>query len=226
MDAAIVAIDERPPPHGGVGGIVDLVRQRAAGAYTVDPWGLDAQVHGFAARLTGVRWSVSIGGLGHLPVEGPALLVANQRMASLAPLAAVLALGRAAGRPIRFTGVPDVEPMATMLRRVGAVIDRPDEVGGVLRDGQLALTWCAPLLRAGARVGPVDTAVVAAAVAPPVPVHAVAVHGGRWGRLLRVEVGPALHQRHQAGPLAAIELAEAARAAVQSLLDEAESHRW
>jgi hypothetical protein len=67
---------------------------------------------------------------------------------------------------------------------------------------------------------------MAPAVAADAPVIPVAIHGHRLGRLLRVDVGPHVARRRTAGPLAATELAETARDAVQVLLDEANPPRW
>lgn len=205
-------------PAGG--GPFAAVRRRLAGSYDVDPWGLDGGAYDVAARLARLRWSTAVEGL-DLPASGPVLLVANARIVSLAPLAAVLALGERAGRAVRFSGIADVEPLATASRRVGGVIGRPAEVAGLLRAGALALVWCRSVVRSNPpRVGPVNPELLLPAVEQRVAVFPVAISGGRIGRHLRVEVGSALPVRRHPSPLAAAELADAARAAVQALLDE------
>jgi hypothetical protein len=211
---------EREEPDLDAGGALGFIRRRLAGAYTVDPWGLDRDVRQVAARLARLRWSASVEGV-PLPASGPVLLVANARLASLAPLAAVLALGDRAGRLVRFAGIVDVEPVATASRRLGGVIGRPAEVAGVLRTGEVALVWCRSVVRSNPpRVGWVAPELLLPAVEQQTAVMPVAISGGRVGRHLRVEVGAPLRIRQQPSPLAAAELADVARAAVQALLDE------
>jgi hypothetical protein len=161
-----------------------------------------------------------------VPVDGPVLLVANQRLASLSHVAAVLALGRELDRPVRFTGSPDVSAVATLLGRVGGVGSRPEDVAGLLRSGEVALVWCGVQVRGGGRVGRLRSEQATPALEVGAPVVPVAIHGHRLGRLLRVEVGEAVEVRRTKGPLAAVELADAAREAVQTLLDEARPLRW
>jgi hypothetical protein len=209
-----------------VGPAVTSIRRRIDGGYIVDEWGLDVGVQGAMTSVAGLRWSVSIGGADHVPAAGPVLLVANQRLASLSHLAALLALGRELGRPVRFTGMPDVAPLATLLGRVGGIGGRPEDVGGLLRAGEVALVWCGVRVRGGGRVGRLPPDLASPALEAAAPVVPVAIHGNRFGRLLRVEVGEAVEVRRTKGPLAAVELAEAAREAVQTLLDEARPLRW
>ena len=207
--------------------VVDVVQRRLAGAYVVDPWGLDREVHALAAGAARLRWTVTVSRGAHLPADGPALVVANQRLASLSHVAGVLQLGHERGRAVRFVGVPDIEPAATVLRRLGGVLERPDEVAGLLRAGEVVVVWCSVLLRGGARVGHVRPELLEPAVEVACPVLPVAIHGSRFGRSLRVDVGPALsRRRRRAGPLAAVDLADDAREAVQVLLDEAAPQRW
>jgi hypothetical protein len=207
-------------------GIVDFVRRRLTGSFHVDPWGLDQDVHRLAAALAGLRWSVSIGGIEHVPADDAAVVVANQRPLSLSPWAAALALGAQVGRSLRFVGLPDVEPLGTLFRRLGGIVARPEELSGILQSGELALVWCEAGLRSGGRVGRLRPELMAPAVAVGAPVIPVAIHGHRLGRLLRVEVGAHVPRRRTSGPLAATELAESARDAVQVLLDEANPPRW
>ena len=137
------------------------------------------------------------------------------------PVAALLALGDRAGRPIRFTGVADVEPLATGLHRLGGLFSQPAEVASALRAGEVAVVWCRDAVHRGPpRVGRVAPELLLPAVELGVPVLPVAISGRRVGRRLRVEVGRALPPRTRATPLAAAELADAARAAVQALLDD------
>ena len=50
--------------------LVELVQRRLAGAYVVDPWGLDREVHALAAGAARLRWTVAVSGGAHLPVSG------------------------------------------------------------------------------------------------------------------------------------------------------------
>jgi hypothetical protein len=192
----------------------------------VDPWGLDDEVSGAVAAVGRLRWTIDVVGAAHVPPEGAAVLVANQRLASVSHVAGVLQLGQVCHRPVRFVGVPDLEPWATALRRLGGVLTRPDEVAGLLRSSEVVLVWCSMLLRAGARVGRVSPDLLGPAVAAGAPVIPVAIHGSRFGRQLGVTVGRPLPQPRRTGPLAAVDLADEAREAVQGLLDEAAPGHW
>ena len=212
--------DREVPVADPGGGLVGAVRRRFGGTYAVDPWGLDRDVLAATRWMARRRWSTTVEGE-PLPRSGPVLLVANDRVASLAPLAAALALGEEAGRPIRFTGVADVEPLATALHRLGGMLAEPAEVAGALRAGEVVVVWCRDAVRLGPpRVGRVAPELLLPAVELGVPVVPVAIEGRRIGRHLRVEVGPPLSARARPSPLAAAELADAARAAVQALLDD------
>jgi hypothetical protein len=62
---------------------------------------------------------------------------------------------------------------------------------------------------------------VAPALDAGAPVLPVAVLAAPWRREARVEVGAPVRLRRRSGPLAAAELADAARAAIQRIVDEA-----
>jgi hypothetical protein len=199
----------------------DLVRRRVSGTYAVDEWGLDADLVAATAPVLGLRWSVDVAGAEHVPAAGPVLLVANRRFGVSEPFVVALGLGRETGRHVRPLGVPDVAPAGPLLRRLGGVLDRPDELAGLLRAGEVALAFCGRLARPRHRAGPVPPATVVPAVGTGAPVVPVAVVGREAGRRWRVVVGPPVPTPAARGPLAAVELAEAARGAVQDLLDDA-----
>ena len=123
--------------------VLSVLRRHAVGANEIDPWGMDPELVGLARALAPLRWSVTVGGADHVPATGPALLVANRRLLAATPLLVAAAIGRATGREVRFTGIADIAPLGPALRRVGGVLARPDEVAGLLRDGQLPAVWCA-----------------------------------------------------------------------------------
>jgi 1-acyl-sn-glycerol-3-phosphate acyltransferase len=204
--------------------LLSVLRRQGAGTNEVDPWGMDPELVGLAWALAPMRWSITLGGADHLPAAGPALLVANRRLLAATPLLVAAAIGRATGREVRFTGIADIAPVGPALRRVGGVLARPDEVAGLLRDGQLPAVWCAP--RSSRRVGPVPEAFLAAAMSTGAPVLPVAVIAPPLSRRVRVEVGPPVEPRRRTGPLAVAELAEAVRDAIQRIVDEASPPSW
>src|SRR6185312_3141538 len=105
----------------------------------VDDWGRDAWLIQALGPLARWRWSVSVGGAEHIPADGPALLVANARRYSLSSVYASWALSRATGRAVRFVGRPDTAPIGPFMRRIGALLDRSDEVANALRNGEVVL---------------------------------------------------------------------------------------
>jgi hypothetical protein len=209
-----------------VGAAVRAVERRLSGTYVVDEWGCDAELLAAAGLASNLRWAVSIGGATNVPPFGPALLVANSRRFAATPLLVAFALNRTAGRAVRFVGVPDVAPLGPALRRIGGVVARPDEVAGLLRAGHVVALFCPGSVRQPDRVGLVSPALVVPALDTGAPVLPVAAMSSPLSRKARVEVGPPVARRGVRGPLAAVELAEAAREGVQRLFDEATPPRW
>jgi hypothetical protein len=112
------------------------------------------------------------------------------------------------------------------MRRLGGVVARPDEVGGLLRAGHLPAVWCQPRITTSHRVGPAPVPYLAAALEVGCPVLPVAVIAPPLARRVRVEVGPVVRTTRRPGPLAAAELADAIRAAIQRMVDEASPPSW
>ena len=169
------------------------------------------------ARL---RWNVNVGGVHHLPATVGALLVTNERRWSNSPLYVSWALSQATGRPVRFVGRPDHAPLSAVLRRVGALLDDPREVHGALCHGELVVIGTSstnhPRL-----AGTVDHELVGAAVTAGVAVIPVASISSPFSRVARAEIGPPIRPRKKRrGPLAEIEIAEAAQRHLQRILDE------
>jgi hypothetical protein len=104
---------------------------------------------------------------------------------------------------------------------LGAVLARPDEIGGLLRSDQLV----AIALRASPRhrqlAGTAPPGLLAPALATGTPVFPVAVAGREIGRRWRLVIGPPVEPPTSRGPLAAEELGDRVRAGVQALLDDA-----
>jgi hypothetical protein len=201
--------------------VTAVARRHLQGTHSVDEWGLDEDWVAMASAVAGLRWSVTVGGAEHVPARGGALLVVNHRPLAGSLAVAVVGLSRATGRIIRVTGIADLAPLGVVLRRLGGVVAHPQEVAGLLRAGQLPAVPSRREWRLDGRVGAVPTDLVDAAAELGAPVLPVAVLASPWSRRARVEVGSPVRIRRRRGPLAAAELAAAARHAVQRLVDEA-----
>jgi 1-acyl-sn-glycerol-3-phosphate acyltransferase len=207
-------------------GMATLVRHQLDGTNTVDEWGMDASMASVARDFAGLRWRASVGGAHHIPEDGGALVVANRRLFGATPLLVAAALGRATGRAVRFVGIPDIAPAGPLLRRLGGVLARPDEVAGLLRAGELAAVFCEAHLTTSQRVGRVPDTYLAAALTEGAPVVPVAVLAPLLAYRVRVEVGPPVPARHSGGPLATADLADAVRLSIQRMVDEATPPSW
>jgi hypothetical protein len=201
---------------------VRFARRRVGGRYPVDAFGGDAQLMDLAGRLLalGVRVHVEHGE--RLPRIGGALVVANRGLGIIEPAALAVGVRQAVGRRLRVIGAPDVPVVGDVLRKIGALGYRPDDVAALLRAGHLAAAPLAPSwLQTGAGAPPRE--LLAAILG--FPVVPVAVRRGGPGPLpvlpWRVVVGRVVETGTDAVPgdtLAAAELAERTRAAVNHLL--------
>jgi hypothetical protein len=120
-------------------------------------------------------------------------------------------------RRLRVVGYPDVVGVGEIVRRLGAVRGRPEDVGGVLSAGHLVAIFLSPTRNGTAGSAPV--ALFGPAVGCKVfPVATRLVRDGvrpRW----RITFGRPVEAHGSSGdPLAAAELAETTRLAVASLL--------
>jgi len=203
------------------------LRRRAAGAFDIDEWGLDPELVALADPVLALRWDLEVTGAERLPAVGGAVLVFNRRLGVSEPWVLARGVRQATGRFVRTTGVPDVAPLGPFLRRFGGVLDRTDEIAGLLRAGQLVGLAMARNVRTRERTGRLDVEQLEASLATGTPVVPVALVGREAGRAWKVVVGEPVAPPASAGPLAATELAEATRSAVQALLDDAlPSSRW
>jgi hypothetical protein len=187
---------------------------------TVDDWGRDPQLVRAVTALSRIRWNVSLGGEERLKRRKGALIVVNARRFALAPIFAALAISEAVDRPVRFVGRPDAAPIGAFSRRVGGLLDHPDEVTGALNAGELVIMGAehGPKAR---EVGAVDHALVGAAMLAAVPVYPGATSSNPIGRNARVEIGQATRPgRKRRGPLAELEMADRVRVDIGLLLDE------
>jgi hypothetical protein len=199
---------------------VDAETPNPPASDTVDEWGRDARLIAALGPLASARWNVSVGGAHHLPARVGALLVTNTRRGSMSPVWVAWALARETGRPVRFVGRPDIVPLGPFLRRLGALLRIPAEVEGALRHGELVVVGAAPTGHPR-HAGVLAHGLIGAAVRAGVMVYPVASMSSPLRRGARAEVGPAVRaRRKRRGPLAEVELAEAAQRHLQKMLDE------
>jgi hypothetical protein len=151
-----------------------------SGSWHVDDWGRDEALVRLAVRLGRLWWNVTIEGERRLPVRRGALILVTGRSYTLAPIVTALALGDATSRAVRFVGRPDVAPCGPLLRRLGGLLDRADEVRGALRAGELVV------------IGRADQRLVAAAIETGSRMFPARATTSPWSRTARIEVGPAV----------------------------------
>lgn len=225
-DAALdVAADDRVQPLGSP---LAFARRRLDGRFQIDAFGGDAQLMDLAARALALGVRVEVEHADRIPRLGGALLVANRGLGVFEPAALAVAVRQTVGRRLRVIGAPDLPVLGDVVRKIGAVGYRVDDVAVLLRAGHLAAAPLAPTwLRPGAGAPP--RALLAAILGFPV-VPAAVLPGGP-GRLpirpWRVLVGPVVETATGAAPgdtLAAAELAERTRTAVNELLAAARTH--
>lgn len=211
---------------GSLGSPATALARRLGGRYPIDPFGGDPQLQDALAPFADLLVRVTVEHPARLPARGPALLVANRGLGLAEPAVLATAVRRAVGRRLRVIGAPDVPILGDLVRKLGAVMAYPADLRAVLRAGHMAAVPLGPTwLRAGAGTPP--TGLLMAALGYPVVPVAVRP-GGPLGLPLRpwvVRVGRPLALRAPRGsadPLAAAELGEAARDAVQTLLDGAD----
>lgn len=202
----------------GLNASVTRLTDEAAGV--VDDWGRDPGLVRTAMAVARIRFDISVGGDQHLPRRKGALIVVNARRFSLAPIFAAFAISEAVDRPVRFVGRPDTAPIGPFARRLGGLLDHPDEVAGALAAGQLVVMGASNDSPING-VGIVDHAIVGAAIATGTSVYPAAITSGAIGRSARVEIGDVSRSsRKRRGPLAELELADQVRLDIGLLLDE------
>lgn len=202
-----------------------FARRRFDGQFHIDAFGGDAQLMDLAGRVLAFGVRVEVEHAERLPRIGGALVVANRGLGIIEPAALAIAVRNAVGRRLRVIGAPDAPVLGDVLRKIGALGYRADDVAALLRAGHLAAaplasTW----FRSGAGAPPRE--LLAAILGYPV-VPAAVLPGGPGPlpiRPWRVVVGPVVETATDAVPgdtLAGAELAERTRAAVNRLLETA-----
>ena len=207
-------------------GTLAHLRRRIQGSYDVDEWGLDPELVATTDPLVSLRWDAEVTVDGHLPAAGAAVLVFNRRIGISEPWVLARGIRRATGRFVRTVGVPDFAPIGPLLRRFGAVMDRPDEIEGLLRASQLVGLPLSRRLTNEEQAGSLDLDRMEIVLAAGVPVVPVALVGREIGRHWRVVVGQPIPTATQRGPVSAADLAERTTAAVQELLTDAAPAGW
>lgn len=186
----------------------------------IDGWGRDGVFVRRVATVAHMRWRVTLGGVDRLPSRSGALIVVNARKYSLTPVFTALALGEETGRPVRFVGRPDTAPVGALLRRLGGLLEHPDEVRNALRAKELVVIGTGRELHPQ-RVGRIDHRMIGAAVQERVRVHAAAATSSPLSRNARVQIGTEINTgRSRRGPLAELELTDAARQRIRNMLEE------
>ncbi len=206
-------------------GATARLHRRARGAFDLDEWGLDPELVGLVDPLLALRWEIDVVGAEQLPAVGGAVLVFSRRLGVSEPWVLARGIRQATGRFVRTVGVPDVAPVGPVLRRFGGVLDRADEIAGLLRAGQLVGVPMARSLRGRGQAGALEVERLEAAIATGSPVVPVAVLGREAGRSWRLVLGDAVSPG-AGGPLDAAELADTTRRAVQHLIDDAVPPSW
>jgi hypothetical protein len=202
----------------GVRAATRRLTQEPTGA--TDDWGRDPMLVRNMMFLAQLRWDVSTGGDQHLPKRRGALVVVNSPRLSNSAVFTAFAISEAVDRPVRFVARRELLPVTPLDRRIGGLIDHPDEVAGALRADQIVVLGAAPTngLRS---VGAIDHTLIGAALATSTRVFPAATTSTPFARRARVEIGPASHPpRRRRGPLTELELADRVRDDVHDLLDE------
>ena len=202
-----------------------FARRRFDGRFQIDAFGGDAQLMDLAGLVIAFGVRVEVEHAERLPRIGGALVVANRGLGIIEPAAIAIAVRVAVGRRLRVIGASDAPIVGDILRKIGAVGYRADDVAALLRAGHLAAaplasTW----FRSGAGAPPRE--LLAAVLGYPV-VPAAVLPGGPGPlpiRPWRVIVGPVVETATDAVPgdtLAGAELVERTRTAVNRLLETA-----
>lgn len=189
-------------PDRGAPSFRDLVLRRVRGTFVVDEWGFDPDLVAALAPLAHLRWSLSVDGAEYLPEIGAALVVTNQRHEPLSALLTAVALRAVTHRPVRFSGVPDVVPVAPALRRLGGVPDDLDDLRSLLHAGEVVVRSFRGSLVDVAGLGDPETDALGVALALGVPVVPVHLSGTVVGRRRRLLVGAPIVTRRRTRPVA------------------------
>lgn len=197
--------------------ISELARRRIDGTFLVDEWGFDHDLTRIAGSFASLRWSIDAEGFGHVPESGSALMVIGPRAKLSEPFVAAAATRKETGRHVRIAGADRVGATRGMARRLGAIPHDRREVHSVLRTGAVVGVLCARHRFGQPGPGPVDPALISAALELEVPILPVAVRGHEVTGCWSVVVGAPIVDAGT-GPLAAVDVTEEASSAIVALL--------
>lgn len=190
------------------------------GGNATDDWGRDPVLVRNVMLFAQLRWDVSTGGDQRLPKRKGALIVVNSPRFMLTPIFTAFAISEALDRPVRYVGRTDDNVLGALGRRLGGLLDHPDEVAGALRADELVVLG-AHHVAGSRRVGAIDHSIVGAAVATGTRVFPTATSSNPFTRGARVEIGTATRSpKGRRGPLAELELADRLRTDIGALLSE------
>jgi 1-acyl-sn-glycerol-3-phosphate acyltransferase len=138
------------PQDSSLPPLLAFVRKRLAGDYTVDEFGFDPEFNDTLllplARALYEHWfDVRLDGLGNVPADGGALLVANH--SGTVPIDGIItgyAVKKYSGRNIRPLGADLVFAMpfiGQLARKVGATLACTADAERLLTGGELAAVW-------------------------------------------------------------------------------------
>jgi len=202
----------------GVRAATRRLTDEPAGA--TDNWGRDPILVRNMMLVAQLRWDVATGGDQRLPKRAGALVVVNQPWSSYSTVFTAFAISEAIDRPVRFVGRSDIPGLNTLDRRIGGLVDHPDEVAGALRADEIVVLG-AGTARGSRGVGTVDHMIVGTALATGTRVFPAGTTSSPFSRRARVEIGAATRRpRKRRGPLAELELADRIRRDIRGLLDE------
>ncbi len=185
-----------------------------------DDWGRDPMLVRNMMLLAQLRWDVATGGDQRLPKNAGALVVVNSPSWSSSTIFTAFAISEAIDRPVRFVGRSAIPVWHSFDRRIGGLLDHPDEVAGALRSDEIVVLG-AGSAQGSRGVGSVDHTIIGAALATRTRVFPAATTSSPFSRRARVEIGTATRvPRKRRGPLTELELADRIRRDIRGLLDE------
>lgn len=188
--------------------------------HATDDWGRDPWLVRNMMLLAQLRWDVATGGDQRLPKRAGALIVVNSPWWSSSAIFTAFAISEAIDRPVRFVGRSDIPVWHSFDRRIGGLLDDPDEIAGALRSDEIVVHGTGSA-RGSRGVGTVDHSIIGAALATGTRVFPAATTSSPYSRRARVEIGTATRPpRKRRGPLSELELADRIRDDIRDLLKE------
>jgi len=211
---------DRVGPFPSVG---EIARARYNGRYPIDEFGADPQLQDLVNPIADLAVRVRIVDGEHIPASGSAVLVSNRGFGVYEPAVLATAVRRASGRHLRVVGAPALPLVGALTRRLGVIGYNRSDIAACCNLGHLvALPLGRTWLRAGAGSPPIDLLlgalghrVLPVAIRPGGPFGTgVLPWTVQFGTPIQLDAGD-----HPVGdPLAAAELADRVRSAVDELL--------